>query len=346
MGDMSFKKYKCPKCNLTKHVILKKHREKSNQYLCKSCMRYFSIHKENINSKELMNLHLDGMSFRDISRHTGISKSQVHRRVYEELLKIPDNNKFSFTYCSRYSGIFEFDATYINVKGYERGIAMLWGVDYFHHDFPVITFARGETMRSWGLHFEIYRILNHYPEYIVCDDNQSLKVKAKEKFPKVKIQMCYNHLKEGIRRELKVRSDPTYRRFCYDLFRVFDLKRSEEDFDKKIFNLFIRYKQDTICTKILVQISKQKEELLAFRSIRQAPVTTNMIEGFHQQIKDRVQSIHRFESFTHAKLWMNAFVMKRRYTKFVSCKGHFYHLNGKTPLQQTKKRDIDLPTFF
>lgn len=340
------KLYKCPKCHLTRDVIIKKRRGKSIQYYCKECLKYFSINPCFINGKSLMNMHLDGLSCRDISRHTGISKSQVYRIVRMELEKLPENNKFTFENCTRFSKVFEFDGTYINVKGTKRGIVMLWGVDYFRHDFPVITFARGESEQGWGVFFETFRILNSYPDYIVCDDNENLKKYARMKFPKVKIQMCYNHMKEGIRRALRVRSDPKYRYFMREIEDIFRMKRNGRDFDYLLHRALLYYMSDPVCTKVLVDISKRKEELLAFTGIRNAPVTTNMIEGFHQQIKDRIDDMHRFESIRHAKLWMNGFVLKRRYTKFESCKGKFASLNGKYPLQLTKNPEIDLPTFF
>ena len=344
MGHM--KLYKCNICKTTRNVIVKKHRGTSIQYFCKSCKKYFSVDTYFVNGKELMNLHLDGLSCRDIARKTGISKSQVYRIIKSELQKIPDNNKFTFNYCSRFSRIFEFDGTYINVKGFKRGIVMLWGVDYFRHDFPVITFAKGESEQGWGVFFETFRILNSYPDYIVCDDNENLKKYARIKFPKVKVQMCYNHFKEGLRRDLKVRSEETYRKFMHEIEMILACKRSERDFDFLLHRALVYYIKDPVCTSIIVNMAKRKNELLAFTGIKNAPVTTNMIEGFHQQIKDRIDDIHHFESFHHAKLWLNAFVLKRRFTKFESCKGRFANLNGKYPLQLTKNPEVDLPTFF
>lgn len=293
-----------------------------------------------------MNLHLDGLSFRKIEDQTGISKSVVQRICFEQLKNLPDNNKFTFNYCSRFSRIFEFDAKYIPVKGYKNELAFLWGIDYFRHDFPIILLAHSESYQAWAKFCEYFKILNHTPDYIVCDDNSPLKISARYKFPDVKVQTCYNHFKEGIRKSLRVRSDDTYRKFSQEIDIILSKKRSSRDFDFLVHRALLYYMDDPVCRSIIVNLGKRKEEFLAFTGIKNAPVTTNMIEGFNQQLEDRLKPLHHFNSFEHAKLWLNGFVLKRRMTKFKSCKGKFRFLNGKIGVNNTKNLDIDLPTFF
>lgn len=242
--------------------------------------------------------------------------------------------------------MFEFDAKYINVKGYNRKIAFLWGVDYEKHDFPIILLARSESYNSWTKFFQIFRILNHYPRLIVCDDNSPLKIAARYKFPNTKIQTCYNHFKEGLRRDLKVRSDDTYKQFSKDIDQLLSIKRSTNDFNSSLFKIYQNHKQDPVKTKIIVDIEKRKEEFLSFQGYRRAPVTTNMIEGFNSHLEQRLKHIGCFNSFEYAKLWLNAYVLNRRTTKLTDCKYRFRFLNGKIPLNMTKKPDVDLPTFF
>lgn len=270
----------------------------------------------------------------------------MQRTCIEQLRKLPDNNIFTFNYCNRFSRVFEFDAKYVSVKNYENKVAFLWAVDYFRHDFPVILLANSESYQSWAKFCEYFRILNHIPDYIVCDDNSPLKISARYKFPNVKVQTCYNHFKEGIRRDLRVRSDDTYRKFSREIDMILSKKRSSSDFDFLVHRALLYYMNDPICTSILVNIAKRKQEFLAFTGIKNAPVTTNMIEGFNQQLEDRLKPLHHFNSFEHAKLWLNGFVLKRRMTKFSSCKGKFRSLNGKIGVDNTKKLDIDIPMFF
>lgn len=242
--------------------------------------------------------------------------------------------------------MYEFDAKYISVKHYENKVAFLWGLDYFRHDFPVILLANTESYKSWAKFCELFRIINHTPDFIVCDDNSPLKIAARYKFRNVKIQTCYNHVKEGIRRDLRVRSDDTYKRFSREIDMILAKKRSEHEFDFLLHRALMYYMKDPVCTSIIVNIAKRKDEFLAFQGIKGAPVTTNMIESFNSQLEDRLKPLHHFNSFEHAKLWLNGFVLKRRMTEFKSCKGKFRHLNGTTGVNNTKNPDIDLPTFF
>lgn len=238
------------------------------------------------------------------------------------------------------------DAKYININGYDRKLAFLWSIDYHKHDFPVILLAKTESFQAWGKFCEIFRILNHFPQLIVCDYHSPLKIAARYKFPSVKIQTCYNHFKEKIRRDINTRSDNKYRAFSKEIDELLSIKRSEKDFNRFISNIYNIYKTDPVALKVILSIEKNKEYFLAFRGFSGAPTTTNMIESFNSHLEARLKPLHHFHSFAHAKLWLNGYVLERRYTKFVSCKMKFKKLNGKRSLDQTKKLDVDLPALF
>jgi hypothetical protein len=112
---------------------------------CKACIKYFSVNSCFIPQKEILNDHLDGISFRKLAIKYGLSKSSIQRICYEELKKLPNNNQFTYRYCNRFSNIFLFDGKYVNVKGFNMGMVLLWGKDYFRHDIPVITLASSEN---------------------------------------------------------------------------------------------------------------------------------------------------------------------------------------------------------
>jgi len=63
------------------------------------------------------------------------------------------------------------------------------------------------------------------------------------------------------------------------------------------------------------------------------PSTTNLVEGYNSQLENRLASIRGFESEITARNYVNAWILKRRFTKFECCKKPFKHLNGKTPLE-------------
>jgi hypothetical protein len=290
--------------------------------------------------------HLNGLSFRDIGERYNVSKATAYHKIQKELNKLPENNKVTFNYCNKFSSVFEFDAKYVNVKGYPNKLAFLWGVDYWRHDFPIILLTKKELFKTWAAYFSFFRIINHYPRYIVCDNHHGLKMAARFKFPKVKLQTCYFHFSRGIKNNLRIASDETYRQFSRSIDKLLSKKRSKEDFNKQLWGIYRKWQHDPVTRKILTDIEKRKDEFLAFRGFLRCPVTTNMIEGFNSHLEERLKHINSFQSFLHAKLWLNAYVLKRRTTKLTNCRGKFRKINGKTPLEMTKKVDVDLKGFF
>ena len=346
MNGVYEKKYKCTNCLSTTSVIRKTKRGRSLLFFCKACKRYFSVHTQWIDTNRILADHLDGLSFRDLSDRYDMSPMKAWRICQEELEKLPDNNEFTFKYCDRFSQILVCDGKYFNVASKDYDCVLLWGFDYFRHDIPVITIAPFENYQTWARFFSYFRIINNYPRLIVCDDCVTEKMAARAIFPGVKIQTCDNHFKESIRRDLKVRSNQQYRPFMHRIEDVLAGKRTDEDRNKKLFALYRDYKEDPICVSILTNIARYKEELLAYRGIPQAPITSNIIEGMNSHIEARLHSLRSFQTVEYAKLWFNGYILKRRFTKFTDCRGKFKHLNGKTGLEMTKKLRIDIPTYF
>ena len=344
MGSM--KKYRCPECLKTSFVIRHAKRGTSIRYYCKSCSRYFSVKTIHPDTKAILKDHLDGISFRRLAEKYEISKSHASDICYEELKKLPPNNEFTFKFCSKFSNILVVDGKYFTVKGYDRGYCLLWAIDYFRHDIPVFTLAPSESYQSWSRYFSYYRILNKYPQLLVCDDNTNIKLAALNKFPELTIQTCHNHFKESIRRSLRVRSDDTYKPFMKRIEQALGVKRNAEDLSSKLFALYRDYKYDPVCLSTITNIQRYMPELTAYRGISQAPLTTNIMESFNSHLEARLFSLKYFNSPEHARLWLNGYILKRRFTKFTSCSNKFKWLNGKSGVQMTKKPDVVVPTFF
>ncbi len=72
---------------------------------------------------------------------------------------------------------------------------------------------------------------------------------------------------------------------------------------------------------------------------KRAPATNNLIESFNSHLEARVRSLKGFESFNSAELWLNAYVMNRRLSKFTDCRGKFKHLNKTAPIAHTAMYD-------
>lgn len=290
--------------------------------------------------------HLNGLSYRKLEEKYKIKKSTVCRIVLNELKKLPSNNEFTKKYCNSFSQVILIDGKYINVKGYPHKIPLLWGIDYFTHDIPIFTLAPSENYQSWARFFSFYRIINYFPQLLVCDDNTALKMAARWSFPKVRIQTCWNHFKENIRRELNVRSDPTYRYISAAIDNILSSRQPIETFNRRFGNLYNKYGEDLVARQVLTNIEKNKEELLAYKWIRRSPYTNNLIECFNSHLEARLTPLKGFNSFEDARLWLNGYILKRRFTAFTSCSRKFRHLNGKKSIELTKKKEIVLPTLF
>jgi len=275
-----------------------------------------------------------------------MSPMKAWRLCEEELKKLPSNNQFTFNYCSQFSRTLVVDGKYFPVAGQEYDWVLLWGIDYFHHDIPVILVAPSEGYQPWSKFFYYFRIITHYPDLVVCDDNINLKMAARKHFPAVHIQTCFNHFKENIRRELRVRSEDTYKSFMHRIEEVLTTKLNDADMNKRLGALYGQWQHDPVAVSVLTNIQRYRSELTGYRGFSGAPVTTNMIEGMNSHLESRLQALRSFQSVSYAKLWMNGYVLKRRYTAYTDCRGKFRSLNGKSGVQLTKKPGIDLPPLF
>lgn len=61
--------------------------------------------------------------------------------------------------------------------------------------------------------------------------------------------------------------------------KVFDSKYNDGVLNRKLYILYQVYKYDPICLSVLTNIERYKTELLGYRGIPVAPVSTNLIEG-------------------------------------------------------------------
>lgn len=235
----------------------------------------------------------------------------------------------------------------MKVRGYEKAIPLLWGIDYLSHDLPVFDFAPSENYESWLKYFGYLKSI-HYPlQIVVCDDNENIKIAAKYMFPNVLIQTCQNHFLENIRQDLQVRTEEKYKFFVLDLKKeLFSKKITRTDFQHRALKLFKKYTGNDVAVNYLVKIEKNFDELTASSLIPGAPRDTNLIELYNSHLQARLKSIKGFKSFTSAEKWLNAYVLRRRFRAFRDCSRKFRYLNGKTSISQTCKKEAVLPLLF
>lgn len=270
----------------------------------------------------------------------------AYRKCIDALENLPHCADITRMYCSKYSGILLVDGKYIKIKGYERKIPVIYGIDYQTHDIPTFLLTIAENYLSTIKFFQSLRLLNYPLQSLVSDDNLNFPQACYEVYPKASWQLCTNHFKENIRASLDVRTDPTYQPFMRNIEALFKYKISEDNFNKLAKDTPNKYINDELCVKILLDIERRKPNLLAYLNVKNTPTTSNLIECFNSHLNIRLKSIKGFESFQHADLWLNGYFIKRRLTPFTDCTGKFNYLNGKCSLEETLKRGVDLPTFF
>lgn len=262
------------------------------------------------------------------------------------LKSLPHCADITRKYCSKYCGILEVDGKYVKVKGFERKIPAIYGVDYQTHDIPTYILSETESYQTFRSFFGSLRLLNYPLQAVICDENANIYEACRYVYPQAVIQLCQNHYKENIRRSLNLITNKQYLSFMNQVEELFLFKRSPDDFNRKAKIILNNHKQDNLCCSILVDIARNQHLLLGWRGGHNIPITTNLIECFNSHLQGRLKTIKGFESFKHADLWLNGYFLRRRLKRFTGCEGKFRGLNGYNSLQKSKRSDVDLPTFF
>lgn len=265
-----------------------------------------------------------------------VNASTIYRLSQEKLDHLPHIADITRKYCSRFCGILVVDGKYVAVKGYDRKIPVLYGIDYLTHDIPHYILSVGENYATCLKFFQSLRLLKYPLQAVVADDNVNIFQAALNVYPDTVIQLCHNHYKENIRAELGVRTDETYVSFMREIEELFAQRYSKEQFDLMASKIFRKY-PDPRCQAVMLNIEKRKRELCGYMAAKHIPRTTNLIESFNSHIQGRLKTIKGFEYFTHADTWLNAYFLKRRLTKFTDCTKKFKALNGKRSLELTMK---------
>jgi transposase-like protein len=317
------------------------------KYVCKDCGTWFQINrakKQNIG--ELARRHLDGISFRSLMDDSKRSLGSTFEKILQYLDTLPHCADITRRYTGRWSGILVVDGKYVKVKGYEKKIPYLYGIDFLVHDIPTYRLLPSENYLGCLEFFKDLRLLSYPLISCTCDDNENIRLACLSVFPNATIQLCQTHYLENIRKNLGVRSDPTYESFVRRLEYLFHPKRSEDDFNRVAKNILNEYKADARAVSVMVDIHKRKALLLGYLKVKHCPKTSNIIECFNSHVNGRLESHRGFKTFQNANDWINGWIIRRRTKRFTCCKGQFKKLNGKTPLELSKKSDVEIPAFF
>lgn len=309
-------------------------------------MQWFSVDHRKKNHSVIED-HIDGKPLRKIADKEKKSKSAIARKFFQQIKNLPHNNSITKRYCDRFCGILVVDGKYVKVRGYEKAIPLLWGIDYLTHDVPIFDFAPSENYESWLKYFGYLKSIKYSLQIVICDDNENIKMAARYMFPTVLVQTCQNHFLENIRRDLQVRTEEKYRDFVFDLrTELFLRKINRQDFRQRALKLVKKYTGNQIAVSCLVKIEKSFDELTAATLVPGAPKDTNLIELYNSHLQARLKSIKGFKSFSSAEKWLNAYILRRRFRPFRDCSRKFRYLNGKSSISQSCKKNTILPLIF
>ena len=312
-----------------------------------TCNKWFQINRAPTKKPlAILQQHLLGVSYRNLGYEHGIDASTAYRRSTSALDKLMHCADISRRFCNRYCGILLVDGKYIAIKGYDRKIPVLYGIDYLTHDIPHYVLSVSENYSTCHSFFTSLRLLNYPLQAVVSDDNKNIYESCLSVYPKAITQLCQNHYKQSLRLGLNVGQETTYQPFMKEIEFLFAKRRSKEEFTHLAAKVYLKHKHDPICASVMVEMQKRLPQLLAYTQVPQTPTTNNLIESFNSHLEGRLKTIKGFESFKHADTWLNAYFVKRRIKPFTDCEGKFKNLNGKCSLELALKPYYQIDTLL
>jgi len=270
---------------------------------------------------------------RSLAHQEKVSLGTIQGQLLQACKSLPHNADLTREFGKRYSGILLVDGKFIKVKSYQRKIPCIYGIDYLTHDIVHFVLAPSENYQAALSFFRSLRLTGYPLKTLVCDDNLSFRLAVTKVYPKTIVQLCQNHYKENIRRDLRTLNiDPKVSTFMVDIENLFSHRRSREEFAFVARRIIARHPNQEYL-KWLIDMEQKQNLLLAYNQDKKIPHTTNLIECFNSHLQGRLKTIKCFEKLSTAKLWLNAYFIYRRLKPFTDCAGRFKHLNGYCSLQ-------------
>jgi transposase-like protein len=287
------------------------------------------------------------MPLAGIAETHGLTSGAVAKRVKRELQALPKNESITKQYCTNFCGTLVLDGVYVAVKGLRKKIPFIYGIDFLTHDIPagILDFAESEL--AFLRLFSMLKEIGYPLRVVVCDEAMAVRPALRKVFPDAVIQLCQVHILRNIREELHISSyDQTHLAFFRAIQNLFAVQ-GEGPRNIIFKNIASRFEANDQYWEILKSIRKRSEDLFRYESIRRqgiaCPSSTNLIESFNSQFKDRYRTIKGFETISSCERFVNAWMIKRRFTPFRDCGEHFKHLNGRTAFSKSRNPDLPYP---
>jgi hypothetical protein len=325
-------------------VIKKATRNGKRRFLCKENNHWFEINfnHHNPESSPLWVQHIDGMAFRKLGAENNYSGVQIYNKVIPQIQALPDNLEITKAYCDmpKMSGTLIVDGKFVKVKGHDKKIPFIFGIDYDTHDIVHDQLSLAEGTLAFDKFFRELKQANYPLRIVVSDDRAGLKTACLRHYPGVLFQTCVGHFMQGLRNLLSTRTDDKYQHFLNSLkLHVFTEAHSLAEAIQGLMKVRDNHGQtDPTVQNIILEIHSRQDELFAYHKVPNCPNNTNLIELFNSHLNGRLETIKGFSSFQSAAFWLNAYVLRRRTKKFTDCDEKFKHLNGKCSLERTIKK--------
>lgn len=226
-------------------------------------------------------------------------------------------------------------------------MVFLCAIDYAKHDIPAGILDFAENGAAFLRLFTMMKEVGYPLRYVVADEAPALKGALRRVFPDATVQLCHVHVLRNIRAMLCLsEQDAMLSPFYREIKKLLD--REGEAVRRSAWQEMTR--SQTIRDgewEVLKSIRMRWDDLFRYEKAQRegfsCPDTNNLIEAYNNHFKSRVKSIKGFEMISSAEQFVNAWMLRRRFTPFRECGGHFKHLNGHTPFSQTRNPDLPYP---
>lgn len=156
------------------------------------CTHWFQVNwrGKRVSKATLALLHLDGISFRTLADEFNLSMGTVYAHVIQYFKNLPHCADITRAYCSRFCGVIVTDGKFLRIKGFERKIPVIYGLDYETHDIPTYLLAVSESYRACVHYFGSLKLLNYPLLAVVADENINIFEACTAVYPKAIHQLC------------------------------------------------------------------------------------------------------------------------------------------------------------
>jgi transposase-like protein len=236
------------------------------------------------------------------------------------------------------------------VKGLSRAIPFIYGIDFLTHDPIFGMMALAEDEGAFVTFFETVKAIGYPMRAVIADDVAGLRSALRLVYPGIPVQLCQVHVLRNIKEflHLTVRT-PAYRPF-FDALRTL-MPVSGEDARRRLFRAIAdQYGNDPRAWEVLMYVEERWRLLFQYDELRKegvkCPRTNNLIEAYNSHLQGRLASVKGFERVSSAAAWLDAWLLRRRFTPFRECGPPFKHLNHHTSFSQSRNPQIPWPEIF